>query len=118
ERWLAAPDELAAMFDDSVESVEAEYRNYQPFRPREAPFRVWADTKIPHGESLRGTVDVAAHLAPIGSIPGALASKKEWQVEGGPGLTFRYIDREIVATRARPKPVPPNPAGWPLRLDL
>jgi len=53
------PDQLAQWFDESVSKVEREYLNYQPFYPKQHVFGAWADTKIPHGDHVRGTVDVA-----------------------------------------------------------
>jgi hypothetical protein len=86
--------------------VEREYRNYQPFYPLEHTFGVWADTKIPHGAELRGTVDVAARLS-----EGAI-----WKVEGNSKLDFRYLDREIPLARAKPKPK--QDPGALLEVDL
>jgi hypothetical protein len=105
---LENPEWLLAAFDASVTEFAQAYRNYQPFRPVEKHFGVWRDTKIPHGQSLRGTTDVAHRLA----------EKPRWDVEGGPGLSFRYLDREIVIAHAKPRPNPSNPTRASLRVDL
>jgi hypothetical protein len=109
KKLLAAPHELAACFEESVEQVEREYSNYQPFYPREHVFGVWDDTKVPHGDKLRGTVDVAERLS-RGSIWHVANEKnRDW-------LDFRYLDREIVLIRARPKPTQEPTTA--LRVDL
>jgi len=107
-KLLENPEWLLAAFDASVTEFAQAYRNYQPFRPVEKHFGAWADTKIPHGQSLRGTTDVAYRLA----------EKPRWDVEGGPKLSFRYLDREIVIAHAKPRPNPSNPKQASLRVDL
>ena len=91
ERLLAHPEKLPMLFDESVQQVENEYRNYQPFHPVGHVFG-YAKTGEPHGVGLNGTVDVAARLA----------GKDVWDVGGCPRLSFRFIDREVEITRSRP----------------
>jgi hypothetical protein len=100
------PGRLSSLFEESVAIVEHEYRNYQPFYPGSHAFGSWADTKIPHGDQLRGTVDVAARLS----------TQKIWSVRDDAKLDFRYVDREISITRA--KPAPDHDPGAVLRIDL
>ena len=105
-KWIDDASQLAQLFEDSVALVEHEYQNYQPFYPARHTFGVWADKKIPHGERLRGTVDVAARL-----------SKREvWPVATNSQLDFRYLDREIAITRSKPKPL--QDPGVTLEVDL
>ena len=108
ERLLSNPGLLAAHFAESAATVEAEYRNYQPFYPKSHTFGTQAKTKERHGESLRYTVDVAARLAS--------KAEAEWEVEGGARLGFRYLDREIEIARANPSPIAPE--GAVLKVDL
>ena len=106
ERWLADPGALAAWFDESVEIVASEYRNYQPFHPTGHTFGYRGKTGIRHGDELRYTVDVAARLA----------KRELWHVDGNSRLDFRYIDREVPLARAKPKPE--QDPGSLLEVDL
>jgi len=92
EQLLAKPNLLAKLFAESVASVEATYRNYQPFHPKGHKFGS-ARGKA-HGDNLKATVDVAARLS----------QRKVWDVEGEPQLSFRYLDREIQVARSNPTP--------------
>ena len=92
---IAQPARLAQLFDESVRTVEREYRKLSAVPPAKGHvFGAWADTKIPHGAELRGTVDVAARLS----------ERATWKVEGDTRLDFRYLDREVPLARAKPKP--------------
>lgn len=106
EAQLADPRPLARAFQASVEVVEREYRNYQPFHPTGHTFGVRGTTGIRHGDELVRTVDVAERLA-RGVV---------WHVDGNSELDFRYIDREVPLARARPKPK--QDPGALLEVDL
>ena len=81
------------------------YRNYQPFHPDGHVFGVHARTGVPHGDKLERTVDVAERLS----------HRDVWHVENDTRLDFRYLDREIVLTRANRSAQDP---GTGLRVDL
>ena len=106
EKWIASPAQLAELFERSVEAVEREYLNYQPFHPDGHTFGVRGKTTIRHGDELRYTVDVAARLA----------KRDVWKVEHNSQLDFRYLDREIPIARAKPKPE--QDPGSLLEVDL
>lgn len=86
--------------------VERVYRNNQPFHPDGHVFGVHPRTGIPHGDKLERTVDVAERLS----------RRDVWHVENNPRLDFRYLDREVALTRAKPKPT--QDPGTALRVDL
>jgi len=106
QRLLARPERLARLFEDSVTIVQREYRNYQPFYPKEHRFGFRGKTGVRHGDELRYTVDVAARLA----------RRDLWTVNGDSNLDFHYIDRELPLARARPRPV--QDPGSLLEVDL
>jgi hypothetical protein len=106
EAQLADPGRLARDFHESVEIIEREYRNYQPFHPTGHAFGERGSSGIRHGDELARTVDVAARLA----------RRDVWQVDGNPKLDFRYIDREVPLARAKPKPK--QDQGALLEVDL
>jgi hypothetical protein len=99
-RWL--PDR----FLESVALVEKKYANYQPFYPKGHAFGLKGTSGVKHGTRLDGTVDVAARLS----------EQESWTVKDAGSLSFRYLDRELVPTRA--KPDAKNPLGVELRVDL
>ena len=106
EAQLADPRPLARDFHESVEIVEREYRNYQPFHPTGHTFGVRGTSGIRHGDELVRTVDVAERLA----------RRDVWHVDGNSKLDFRYVDREVPLARARPKPK--QDPGALLEVDL
>jgi hypothetical protein len=106
EAAIAESARLAHFFDESVKTVECEYRNYQPFYPRNHTFGLRGNTEIAHGDELQYTVDVAARLS----------KRKIWKVQGNSQLDFRYLDREIPLARA--KPGPKQDPGSLLEVDL
>lgn len=104
--WIEQAGKLAGWFEDSVNVVERKYRNYQPFYPVKHTFGVRGRTTTRHGDELRATVDVAARLA----------KREVWHVGGNAQLDFRYLDRELPLTRAKPRPT--QDPGSMLEVDL
>jgi hypothetical protein len=101
-KGLLSGDRLADEFNEAAKAFGS-FMTEQPFFPGN-PER--DEDKDP--ESNARTYGWAMEMKAQDEIP----------VEGGPGLNFRYVEREIVPTRTKPALPFADAEGTPVRVDL
>lgn len=107
ETLLEDPQRLVGIFRSSVEET-SEY--FAQNDPGEDPLYGSVRPDLTHEPGLANTAGVGALMEHRG--------RRRWDVLGDDGLSFYYIDRELLVTQAKGLPAPDSPGTASLRMDL